>query len=194
MKISEVFEQAKKENRAVLTIFVTCGDPNIDFTEKLVEQICKSGADIVELGVPFSDPMADGPVVQAACLRALDAKTNIAQVFAMAKSLRERGIKTPFILSSYFNPILKFGIEKTVDACVDANIEAMIALDLPYEEDKDADVDANIVMTGSGKFVELQASGEEATFDAEQLAQLISLAKGGIEQISKLQNEAIANG
>lgn len=134
MKISEVFEQAKKENRAVLTIFVTCGDPNIDFTEKLVEQICKSGADIVELGVPFSDPMADGPVVQAACLRALDAKTNIAQVFAMAKRLREHGIKTPFILSSYFNPILKFGIEKTVDACVDANIEAMIALDLPYEE------------------------------------------------------------
>jgi ribonuclease PH len=69
-----------------------------------------------------------------------------------------------------------------------------VVLDLPYEEDKDADVDANIVMTGSGKFVELQASGEEATFDAEQLAQLISLAKGGIEQISKLQNEAIANG
>ena len=69
-----------------------------------------------------------------------------------------------------------------------------VVLDLPYEEDKDADVDANIVMTGSGKFVELQASGEEATFDADQLAQLISLAKGGIEQISKLQNEAIANG
>jgi len=69
-----------------------------------------------------------------------------------------------------------------------------VVLDLPYEEDKDADVDANIVMTGSGKFVELQASGEEATFDADQLAQLISLAKGGIEQISKLQVEAIANG
>lgn len=67
-------------------------------------------------------------------------------------------------------------------------------LDLPYEEDKDAEVDANIVMTGSGKFVEIQASGEEATFDGDQLAQLISLAKGGIEKITKLQNEAIANG
>lgn len=67
-------------------------------------------------------------------------------------------------------------------------------LDLPYEEDKDAEVDANIVMTGSGKFVEIQASGEEATFDGDQLAQLISLAKSGIEKITKLQNEAIANG
>ena len=64
-------------------------------------------------------------------------------------------------------------------------------LDLPYEEDKDADVDANIVMTGSGKFVEIQASGEEATFDSTQLARLIDLAKGGIEQITILQNTAI---
>ncbi len=69
-----------------------------------------------------------------------------------------------------------------------------IVLDLPYEEDKDADVDSNVVMTGSGKFVELQATGEEATFDADQLSKLIELARGGIEQITKLQNEAIANG
>ena len=134
MKISEVFEQAKKENRSALIVFITCGDPSLDFSEKLVEQICNSGADIVELGVPFSDPMADGPVVQGACLRALDAKTTLENVVSMAKRLRERGIEKPFILSSYFNPIYKFGIEKTVDACVDADIEAIIALDLPFEE------------------------------------------------------------
>ncbi len=69
-----------------------------------------------------------------------------------------------------------------------------VILDLPYEEDKDADVDSNIVMTGSGKFVELQATGEEATFDSDQLAKLIELAKGGVEKITKLQNEAINNG
>lgn len=134
MKISEVFEQAKKENRSALIAFVTCGDPNIDFSEKLVAQICNSGADIVELGVPFSDPMADGPVVQGACLRALDAKTTLQNVIDMAKRLRQSGIDKPFVLSSYFNPIYKYGIEKTVDACVEAEIEAIIALDLPYEE------------------------------------------------------------
>ena len=154
MKISEIFEQAKKENRAVLTIFITCGDPNIDFSEKLVEQICNSGADIVELGVPFSDPMADGPVVQAACLRALDAKTTLPQIIAMAKRLRERGIDKPFILSSYFNPILKYGIEKTVDACVDANIEALIALDLPYEE---SDEIASVAEPKGLKFIQFVA-------------------------------------
>ncbi|MBQ6534136.1 MAG: ribonuclease PH, partial [Opitutales bacterium] len=69
-----------------------------------------------------------------------------------------------------------------------------IVLDLPYEEDKDADVDANIVMTGSGKFVEIQAGGEEATFGREELARIVELARGGIERITKLQNEAIENG
>lgn len=132
--LSNLFEEAKKENRALLSIFVTCGDPSLDFSEKLIKTICNSGADIVELGVPFSDPMADGAVVQAASLRALDSKTTLAGVLAMAKRLRAEGIKKHFCLISYFNPILQYGIEKLADSLSDAGINSILVWDLPLEE------------------------------------------------------------
>ena len=125
---SKLFQQLKSENRAALVAFVSCGDPTIEFSEKLIERICAAGADIVELGVPFSDPMADGKSIQAASRRALG------KVIAMAKRLRAKGVEKPFVMFSYFNPIFKLGTEKTVDECAAAGIDSLLVVDVPLEE------------------------------------------------------------
>ena len=109
--ISETFKNLKTQNRAALTIFLSCGDPNIAFTEKLIERISKSGVDIIELGVPFSDPMADGKSIQAASVRALKSGTTISDIVEMAGRLRARSVKTPFVLFGYYNVFFQYGVE-----------------------------------------------------------------------------------
>ncbi len=131
---SMLFEKLARENRAALVVFVSCGDPNIEFSEKLIERICASGADIIELGVPFSDPMADGKTIQAASRRALNGGATLEKVVALAKRLRSRGVETPFVMFSYFNPIFKLGVEKTVDECAAAGIDSLLVVDVPLEE------------------------------------------------------------
>ncbi len=131
---SKLFKQLKSENRSALVAFVSCGDPTIEFSEKLIERICAAGADIVELGVPFSDPMADGKSIQAASRRALNGGATLEKVVAMAKRLRAKGVDKPFVMFSYFNPIFKLGTEKTVDECVAAGIDSLLVVDVPLEE------------------------------------------------------------
>ncbi len=131
---SKLFQQLKSENRVALVAFVSCGDPTIEFSEKLIERICAAGADIVELGVPFSDPMADGKSIQAASRRALNGGATLEKVVAMAKRLRAKGVDKPFVMFSYFNPIFKLGTEKTVDECVAAGIDSLLVVDVPLEE------------------------------------------------------------
>ena len=127
---SKLFEKLARENRAALVVFVSCGDPNIEFSEKLIERICASGADIIELGVPFSDPMADGKTIQAASRRSLNGGATLEKVVALAKRLRSRGVETPFVMFSYFNPIFKLGVEKTVDECAAAGIDSLLVVDV----------------------------------------------------------------
>ncbi len=141
--ISKLFDKLSKENRAALITFVTCGDPTLDFSEKLIERICASGADIVELGIPFSDPMADGKTIEESHLRALDSKVNLYKIIEMAKRLRAKGIETPFVISSYFNPIFKMGLEKVVDECVEAKIDSLLVIDVPFEESEEIKSVAN---------------------------------------------------
>lgn len=131
---SKLFEKLRGENRAALVLFVSCGDPTMDFSERLIEKICASGADIVELGVPFSDPMADGKSIQAASRRALDGGATIGKVLDMAKRLRQKGVKNPFVMFSYFNPVFKYGVEKVADKCADAGIDSLLVVDAPLEE------------------------------------------------------------
>ncbi len=134
---SKLFEKLANENRAALITFVTCGDPNLDFSEKLIEKVCKSGADIVVLGVPFSDPMADGSIIEESFLRALDSDTNLEKIFAMTKRLRAKGVNNPFVMYSYFNPIFNVGIEKVIDKCVESKIDSLMVLDVPLEESEE---------------------------------------------------------
>lgn len=132
--ISQTFKNLKDKNRAALALFVTCGDPNIGFTERLVEAISKNGADIIELGVPFSDPMADGKTIQEASNRALKSQTNILQILDMVKRLREKGVKTPFIIFGYFNNFLQIGLEELALRTKNSGANAWLVADLPLEE------------------------------------------------------------
>ncbi len=135
--IAKLFEKLSSENRAALVTFISCGDPSISFTKKLVKAVCESGADIVELGVPFSDPMADGAVIQASSQRALASGTTILSVIEMAGELRKDGIDKPFVLFSYFNPIFKIGVEKIAAKCKENGIDALLVVDAPMEESRE---------------------------------------------------------
>ena len=132
--ISELFNKLSAQNRAALVAFVSCGDPSLDFTKKLVKTVCRAGADIVELGVPFSDPMADGAAIQASSQRALAAGTTILSAIEMAGDLRKDGIDKPFVLFSYFNPIFKLGVSKIAAKCKENGIDALLVVDVPLEE------------------------------------------------------------
>ena len=132
--LKELFEKLSKENRAALVTFISCGDPNLAFTEKLVKRVCESGSDIVELGVPFSDPMADGPTIQAASLRALRSGTNIVSIIEMVARLRKDGVKNPFVLFSYYNPIFVAGKERIAKLSKECGVNAWLVVDAPLEE------------------------------------------------------------
>ena len=132
--IKEVLKNNSESGRATLVTFISCGDPEISFTEKLVKAACKGGADIIELGVPFSDPMADGATIQAASQRALSAGTTLQKVLDMAGRLRKDGVENPFVLFSYYNPIFKLGLEKTAELSKKNGINAWLVVDVPLEE------------------------------------------------------------
>lgn len=133
-EIKNLFEKISAENRALLVAFISCGDPDLKFTEKLIERVCAAGADIIELGVPFSDPMADGPAIQRASARALKSGTTIDGILKMAHNLRGKGITAPFVMFSYYNPIFKRGVEKTARDCRESGVNAWLVVDSPLEE------------------------------------------------------------
>lgn len=134
MRIRTLFDQAKEENRKLFIPYVTCGDPDIDTSKEIVKNLVQMGADIIELGVPFSDPLADGEVNQLSHLRALKNEVTIKDCCQFVKTLREDEIDTPVILFTYYNPLFNFGIENFIDFAKDAVIDAVLILDLPYEE------------------------------------------------------------
>ncbi|MDH7570168.1 MAG: tryptophan synthase subunit alpha [Armatimonadota bacterium] len=131
-RIGRKFEELGGRERA-LVCFFTAGDPSLTATEQLVLQAVESGADIVELGVPFSDPIADGPSIQAASLRALAAGTTLAGVLELVHRLREK-TPTPLILMTYYNPVLRYGVERFAADAAAAGADGVIPSDLPPEE------------------------------------------------------------
>lgn len=131
---SKLFQQLKSENRAALVAFVSCGDPTIEFSEKLIERICAAGADIVELGVPFSDPFADGAVIRSAAYEALKQGVTLDGVLAAAKRIRARHPETGLVVFTYYNLIFSKGLEAFAQAAADAGIDAVLSVDLPLEE------------------------------------------------------------
>lgn len=120
-------------NRPALVAYVTCGDPDLATTGKIVLDAIESGAAVIELGVPFSDPVADGPVIQRASERALRNGTTIADVLALAKEIRRQS-EAGLIVFSYLNPILRMGLTRFADTAKDAGIDGALVTDLPIEE------------------------------------------------------------
>lgn len=132
-RITEAFQTLKSTGAKGFIPYITAGDPDLETTEKLLIELSRAGATVIELGVPFSDPMADGPVIQRASERALKHGYGLNALFAMAASAR-REISTPIILFSYFNPLLQFGVQRLAAAAKEAGIDGVLVTDLTPEE------------------------------------------------------------
>lgn len=132
-RIDRTFSELRARGEKALVCFLTCGDPDFATTRKLVETIAAAGADIVELGVPFSDPLADGPSIQAASFRALQAGANVAKVLECVARIRER-CQAPIVLMTYYNPVQKYGVKRFADDSAAAGADGVIVTDLPFEE------------------------------------------------------------
>jgi tryptophan synthase alpha chain len=131
--ISEKFKHLRAENQCALIPFITAGDPDLETTTEALGVLEANGADFIELGVPYSDPLADGPVIQAAATRALERGTRLEDVLRIAQSVT-RKIKAPIILFTYYNPILNLGIEQFLKRIAEAGVKGLVVPDLPLEE------------------------------------------------------------
>ncbi|SFR46389.1 tryptophan synthase, alpha chain [Marinobacter daqiaonensis] len=133
-RIEGVLNNLREQGRKALIPYITAGDPHPDQTVELMHTLVKAGADIIELGVPFSDPMADGPVIQLACERALKHGTSLRQVAGLVKTFREQDPDTPVVLMGYLNPMVAMGYEAFADIAADAGVDGILTVDLPPEE------------------------------------------------------------
>ena len=133
-RIEARFDKVKAEGRAALVAYLMAGDPDLETSYHALCAVRDNGADVIELGAPFTDPMADGPAIQKAALRALANKTSLTDVLVLAKRFRKEDQETPLILMGYANPVHKLGYEAFAAAAADAGIDGTILVDLPPEE------------------------------------------------------------
>jgi tryptophan synthase alpha chain len=134
-RIDRRFDALARENRAALVTFVMAGDPDLSTSLSILEALPRAGADLVEVGMPFTDPMADGPSIQAAGLRALAAGTTLAKVLDLVAAFRREDDTTPIVLMGYYNPIYIYGVTKFLSEAKAAGVDGLIVVDLPPEED-----------------------------------------------------------
>jgi tryptophan synthase alpha chain len=134
-RIDRRFAALADRNRAALVTFVTAGDPDHETSLKIVRGLPKAGADIIEIGMPFTDPMADGPAIQAAGLRALKAGQTMVKTLDLVRAFREGDGETPIVLMGYYNPIYAYGVERFLKDAKQAGVDGLIVVDLPPEED-----------------------------------------------------------
>ena len=121
------------ENGKAFIAFITCGDPDLETTKKAVLEACNNGADLIELGIPFSDPTAEGPVIQGANIRALAGGVTTDKVFDLVRDLRKE-TQTPFVFMTYANVVFSYGAEKFISLCKETGVDGIILPDLPFEE------------------------------------------------------------
>lgn len=138
-RIQSTFKSLRERGEAAYIPYVCAGDPDIDFSLKLVERLCDSGADIIELGIPFSDPIADGPLIQEAMNRSLSNGFKRSDLLEMISHLRDIGIQQPVVVMSYYNTILNRGIRSFCEDLKEIGGDGMIAVDLPIEESSELD-------------------------------------------------------
>ena len=133
-RIQNTFQNLKKSKKKALITFVTGCDPDYKTSQKILKELVKQGSDLLEIGMPFSDPMADGPVIQLACERALEHHVSLSNIFSMVKEFRETNQITPVVLMGYLNPLEKKGYEKFAKAAGEAGVDGVLIVDLPPEE------------------------------------------------------------
>lgn len=136
-RIARRFAALKAEGRAGLVTFITAGDPDHETCRAVLEGLPQAGADLIELGMPFTDPMADGPAIQAAGLRALKAGAKTKRVLELVADFRRKDQDTPVILMGYYNPIYSYGVDRFLADAKEAGVDGLIVVDLPPEEDEE---------------------------------------------------------
>jgi len=134
-RIAQRFTALRQSNNSGLVTFITAGDPNFETSLDILRKLPAAGADLIEIGMPFSDPMADGPAIQASSLRALKAGMTLARTLELVRKFRTSDNSTPIILMGYYNPIYIYGKEKFLSDAVSAGVDGLIIVDLPPEED-----------------------------------------------------------
>lgn len=158
--------------------FITCGDPDLDTTERLVIAMAQAGADLIELGIPFSDPTAEGSVIQSANVRALSGGVTTEKIFAMVRRIRSAIPTTPLVFMTYANVIFGYGIERFADAAADVGMNGMIVPDVPYEEKEEF---APAFRTRGMDWVSLIAPTSQ-----ERIARIAQQAEGFVYCVSSL--------
>jgi tryptophan synthase alpha chain len=136
-RIDQRFADLKREGRAALVTFTMAGDPDTKTSLTILKELPKAGADVIELGMPFTDPMADGPAIQAGGLRALNAGQDMDKTFGMVRAFRKGDDATPIVLMGYYNPIYIYGVDRFLKDAKAAGVDGLIIVDLPPEEDEE---------------------------------------------------------
>jgi tryptophan synthase alpha chain len=175
-RIEEKFTVLRANREKALIVYLTAGDPSLDITKKLIFALEKAGVDILEIGVPFSDPTADGPVIQAASQRSLKAGTTLEGVLKMVAEVRKVS-DIPIVLFGYFNPIFAYGVKKFAQVARNAGVDGVLVVDLPYEETKEL---RNYTDATGIDFISLVAP----TTDKNRLKKIVSKASGFLYYIS----------
>ena len=134
-RIKDTFKKLENNNQKALGIFLTAGDPDFETSLNIIENLPSKGVDFIEIGMPFSDPMADGPSIQLSSQRALKSGMNINKCLNLVKNFRNKNNNTPIILMGYYNPIYIYGKERFVQDCIEIGVDGLIIVDLPPEED-----------------------------------------------------------
>ncbi len=132
-RIADTFQRLKSRGQKALVVYLTAGDPSLTATEKLLTAVGRAGADLIEIGVPFSDPTADGPTIQRASTRSLRNGTTLSGILDMVQEIRPR-LPAPLVLFGYFNPIMKYGVGRFTERAREAGIDGLLIVDLPFEE------------------------------------------------------------
>lgn len=133
-RIKRTFDKLKADGKKALVSFIMAGDPDVAATAKLLDSLVAGGADVIEIGMPFSDPMADGPTIQAAGLRALKSGTKLEHIFTLVQNFRKTHAYTPIVLMGYANSVFAYGQKKFIEHARDAGVDGLIIVDLPLEE------------------------------------------------------------
>ncbi len=135
MKISEKFKELKEQGKKSLIVYITAGFPDMEFTERFAVELEKTGVDIIEIGVPFSDPIADGQILQYTSHVSLENGTSLRSIFSLCERLKTK-ISIPYILMGYYNPVYQFGIDRFAEECSRTGVSGIIIADLPFEESR----------------------------------------------------------
>jgi tryptophan synthase alpha chain len=176
-RIDETFIELKKNKKKAFISFVMAGDPNLEKSLEIVSGLPASGVDIIELGIPFTDPMADGPSIQLAGQRAIAAGVTLDGVLNLVRIFRKNNKITPIILMGYFNPIMSMGVPKFLDSCNESGVDGLIIVDLPPEEDEELCIPAS---KAEVDFIRLATP----TSNTERLKKILKNSSGFVYYVS----------